>query len=480
MYLLDSSNVWHVAKTGNDGNGGHAQQYPVALAADAKLTIGAAITAAAAGDTIIIWPGTYTEKVTVSKTLNIIGTSREKCIITQAADTALTFSASVEGSVLQSLSVISTDTGGTKYGIKLGNSNHHTQIIDVYCSGDLDGIHLSSSNNVYMKNVHGKGRYDGIQTGSGNNRLLENCTGETTGASTTTAYPSGIVIGAGTNCVLKNCTAYALRAINSDDYDLCGIRFEGKGVINNCSVYVHHTGTGAHKTFGILANTQTGIGVVSNCTVVAEADYGTVVGIGTEDNGILTIGHSTIYSGGSVYANGSCTAQVTGYEKTRFVDSGTLGTPPNDYWNTWTIEWVTGNNAGESIAVDDWDTDTDTFYFASAFTNDIEVGDAYRIVQYYPPTAYSLSNGGVNITVQATYYNNNTGWTNGTITQMGTGWAASVKSQCDSTVAAKILKNKAVQNKSTGVIEYYDDDGTTVVLTHIPTDGELTITRTPN
>jgi hypothetical protein len=46
--------------------------------------------------------------------------------------------------------------------------------------------------------------------------------------------------------------------------------------------------------------------------------------------------------------------------------------------------------------------------------------------------------------------------------------------------AAKMLVNKAVQNKSTGVINYYDDDGETTILTHTPTDAESTITRTPS
>ena len=44
--------------------------------------------------------------------------------------------------------------------------------------------------------------------------------------------------------------------------------------------------------------------------------------------------------------------------------------------------------------------------------------------------------------------------------------------------AAKLLVNKAVQNKVTGVIDYYDDDGETVILTHIPAEGESIITRT--
>jgi len=43
--------------------------------------------------------------------------------------------------------------------------------------------------------------------------------------------------------------------------------------------------------------------------------------------------------------------------------------------------------------------------------------------------------------------------------------------------ADKLLANKAVQNKTTGQINYYDDDEQTVLLTHIPTETEATITR---
>jgi len=46
--------------------------------------------------------------------------------------------------------------------------------------------------------------------------------------------------------------------------------------------------------------------------------------------------------------------------------------------------------------------------------------------------------------------------------------------------AAKLLVNKAVQNKATGRIDYYDDDGATVILTHTPADTESSITRTPS
>jgi hypothetical protein len=46
--------------------------------------------------------------------------------------------------------------------------------------------------------------------------------------------------------------------------------------------------------------------------------------------------------------------------------------------------------------------------------------------------------------------------------------------------ADKLLANKAVQDKSTGQIKYYDDDGQTVLLAHTPDDAESTTTRTPS
>ena len=46
--------------------------------------------------------------------------------------------------------------------------------------------------------------------------------------------------------------------------------------------------------------------------------------------------------------------------------------------------------------------------------------------------------------------------------------------------AEKLLANKASQNKASGEINYYDDDGQTVILTHTPDDGESSITRTPS
>jgi hypothetical protein len=59
---------------------------------------------------------------------------------------------------------------------------------------------------------------------------------------------------------------------------------------------------------------------------------------------------------------------------------------------------------------------------------------------------------------------------------VGTGciiWTGIAELTCD-----KILANKAVQNKLTGEITYYDDDSQTVILTITPTEDESILTRT--
>jgi len=45
--------------------------------------------------------------------------------------------------------------------------------------------------------------------------------------------------------------------------------------------------------------------------------------------------------------------------------------------------------------------------------------------------------------------------------------------------AVKMLANKAIQDKITGVIEHYDDDGQTVLVTLVPYDNEEIAVRMP-
>ena len=45
--------------------------------------------------------------------------------------------------------------------------------------------------------------------------------------------------------------------------------------------------------------------------------------------------------------------------------------------------------------------------------------------------------------------------------------------------AIQILANKAVRDNITGTINYYDDDGASVILTHTATDDAAALTRAP-
>jgi hypothetical protein len=46
--------------------------------------------------------------------------------------------------------------------------------------------------------------------------------------------------------------------------------------------------------------------------------------------------------------------------------------------------------------------------------------------------------------------------------------------------ATKILANKAVRDHATGTIDYYDDDGSSVILSHTSTNDAVALTRAPN
>ena len=127
---------------------------------------------------------------------------------------------------------------------------------------------------------------------------------------------------------------------------------------------------------------------------------------------------------------------------------------------TWKV-----NNNGE-ITWEEWnDTDADTDDYSIALTD----GGGGQYVADFPATI--ITAGRYKVVIYQ-------GATPSTAKILGSGeivWGGSAEITVD-----KILANKAIQNKSTGAIVYYDDDGVTPILTHTPTDGESTITRTPS
>lgn len=401
MFLYDSSHVWHVAKTGNDGNGGHAQQYPVALVVDAKLTIAAAIAAASAGDTIIVWPGTYDENVNISKRLNVIGLGPQTSVISVSSSHALQISAA--GVRVKGLGAI-TSAAGVTYGIYNNGGNNDVVIEDCYGEGDYDGIHLGGGSNIRLVNSHFKGKFDGMQLDDGANILVDGCIAETDGSNTASTVNAIKTTGC-KRAIIRNTVAYAARSLGGDNYHLVGVNIEGQVLLENLVIYVNHSGSGDnHITRGVYV-TGSGNALCSNLSVKvnrsAGAWYGAEITTGrvTIMNAYFELG----YPVGTVYriknTSGACWVANTGCDTSIAQDNGTI-----NYMNV-----------------------------------------------------LSDANGRVDV--------------------------AKVNGSSDSTdrleKATKLLVNKAIQNKVTGAIEYYDDDGETVILTHTPTDDESEITRTP-
>ncbi len=365
IYLNDSSRVWHVSKAGSDANNGHAGQYPVNLGNDAKLTIGAAVSAVSSGDTIIIWPGDYAENVSAgSKALTFIGTHRNKSKIIPAAGDALSLA---NDCVVRNLAVeaLATNAKGISF---LAKENIVIEDCDIY--GAYDGLYANSAKHVFLRNSRVRGKYDGWNAGSAEGIVAENCIFQGLGTYATSS-PCRAVYGIGRGSFL-NCVFLAKRNDVSDQFLLAVyLSNNARAVFTNCvfdvSAGSNHTG----PVGGIYSYGTNAAAVLKNCSVYSAS-------------------------------------------------SGSPSFGPFDLWQ------VNGK-----IVVS---------------------GCSYETVS-------------------------------GTITQGGDGWSEGIKGELTEIgldKAAKMLVNKAVQDKLSGAIEYYDDDGETVILTHTPAEGESSITRTPS
>ena len=227
MQVMDSAHVWHVAKAGNNANSGHAAQYPVSLAADAKLTIGAAYAAAAAGDTIIIWPGTYAENVSVGKALNLIGTHPSLC---KASN--FTFTSGGSGSYGYQLSV--DDNGPSAFSLQSSDD-----VTLERCRGvttGIDGLIMSGSpERVRLIECFFKSGYDGIQAGNCLGAIFDRCILESTGASVSAVNARALT--ATEECrdlLVKDCI---LRATTTQGVPVYGANIQGQATLLNCLIH---------------------------------------------------------------------------------------------------------------------------------------------------------------------------------------------------------------------------------------------------
>lgn len=368
MYFLDSSHIWHVAKAGSDSNSGHAGQYPVNLANNAKLTISAAVSAAAGGDTIIVWPGDYAETVDFSgKALTLIGANRNKSRIIPASGSGVI---AADDSVLRNLAVEALAILAKAVDIS-GMTNIVIEDCDLY--GGYAGLYGFEAKSVFLRRNSIRGQLDGCNFGSAERVIVEGC----------------IFIGYGTYATSVDCR---------------GLFGAGRGTYANC-VFIAQRSDTSDKSNGAVYCVSDDHAVFKNCSLEATAGSGhTGVAYGLLVNGA-----------GGVAVIDNCAIRSSS-------DNASMG--PYDLWQ-----------ANGKLAA---------------------CGCAYDTV-------------------------------NGTILQGGSGWADAVNSQVDTALtdvaldkAAKVLLSKAVQNKLSGAITYYEDDGVTAFLTHTPSDEQATITRTPS
>ena len=368
MYFLDSSHIWHVAKTGSNSNSGHAGQYPVNLANDAKLTISAAVSAAASGDTIIVWPGDYAENVDFSgKALTLVGANRSKSRIIPASGSGVV---AADDSVLRNLAVEALAILAKAVDIS-GKTNVVIEDCDLY--GGYSGLYGYEATSIFLRRSSIRGKYDGCNFGSAERVVVEGC----------------IFIG------------YGMYATSVDCRGLFGA---GRGTYSNCIFTAQRSDT-TDKGNGSVYCVSDDQAVFKNCTLEAAAGSGhTGVAYGIVVNG-----------SGAIAVIENCSIKST---------SANASTGPYDLWQ-----------ANGKLAA---------------------CGCAYDTAS-------------------------------GTIVQGGSGWADAVNSQVDTALtdlaldkAAKVLINKAVQNKLSGAITYYEDDGVTAFLTHTPSDQQATITRAPS
>lgn len=244
----------HVDGTnGNDANTGRGY-------AQARATIGEAVTDASDGDTIIIWPGTYNEAVSISgKALTLRGTNREKCKIQPAANTALDVD---DYCVVENLSIDGSLTA-TYYGLSI---SLETGCVIRNCNikGHSDGIYGLFASNALIEDCFVYGKYDGANFVSCSNIIVRNCVFETDGSSGT-GNDSRAVICSG-SVVFDNCVFEADRTDTTSN-DLVGIWADAacQVVVNNSVFDVSAGASVTGYVAGVMAENANAMLTLNNC-----------------------------------------------------------------------------------------------------------------------------------------------------------------------------------------------------------------------
>lgn len=403
-YGCDSLFVIHVSKSGNDGNGGVAQQYPVSLANDSKLTIGSALSACPDGGTIVIWPGVYDEEinlVTAAKSINLTGTQREKCIISK--NTTNPVVKLYAGSRMENLRVEQSGSGMTVS----GDNQDEIQVLNCSIVGGnaaIDGLYLAGAENCIVRDCYIKAAYDAL---------------------------------------------YISREV----------------LVDNCIIVTNGLASGSGVARAIAIADSTRYVIIRNSIIIAQPSYETTVG-GPDPLYQSDRELSCIHNGGDVILE-NCFLLADGY-KPMGANAGSYAT--GHAYCTNGMNRLVAKNCIFRARTDQNQATTNAYCITAGNASLINcilssegTNESWDIQHGFTSTVYLVN----------TRYDSSKVHSNVTLRVLPDDTDRLNR-------AAKTLLNKAVQTKTTSVIDYYDDDGQTVILTHTPTDGESAITRVPS
>jgi len=289
---------WYVAKTGDDGNGGHSFD-------DALLTIAAAVAAASNGDKIILYPGDYDEAALINasnKNLSIAGIDRYTSKIATTAGVVVDME---DGSKISDLYVQSSGAGSigvqafTKEDVLVENS---------ILRGIGDAVTAAVCNGFTMRDCHLHSTFDALNIMASKGLLVDNCyfevvgDGEANDCAGVFNYADGVfrncifdiskddatafnirglwLENGGGNLIFINCV-FKIRAGASNTGDVIGVHVNHadlKVTLINCSFDTASAGNGSVYDIKVDAGTLTEIG----CTYDSAKVSGTITSIGTQ------------------------------------------------------------------------------------------------------------------------------------------------------------------------------------------------------
>ena len=261
MYFhhLDGRYVWLVAKVGNDSNGGHISTgWPLLLADEAKLTIGAAISAAASGDVILVWPGDYVENVSFgSKSLTMIGMGPKTKIVPATGNGVSVH----DYSGLQNLIVESL---GSDAKAVVGSNKTNIKIVDCDLYGNYAGLYADNADSLMLDRCRIRGQREAAYLSAAGRVFADECSLTALGTYGTGADCYGIN-GPGSG-IYKRCSFHAERNDTTSQAIAAALLGAGelaifKDCIFNVSAGSGHTGAAG----GLHVNGAGAVAVLENC-----------------------------------------------------------------------------------------------------------------------------------------------------------------------------------------------------------------------